>query len=93
MVVADGRILHNYSLQVNESSLTGESTNVEKSEEILKGELPLGDRVNMVYSGSLVTLRTCGGGCDRNRNADRNGENCQSHERYAGEKDTAAGEP
>lgn len=55
MVVADGRILHNYSLQVNESSLTGESTNVEKSEEILKGELPLGDRVNMVYSGSLVT--------------------------------------
>ncbi len=54
-MVADGRILHNYSLQVNESSLTGESTNVEKSEEILKGELPLGDRVNMVYSGSLVT--------------------------------------
>ena len=30
LVVADGRILENYSLQVNESSLTGESTNVEK---------------------------------------------------------------
>ena len=28
LVVADGRILENYSLQVNESSLTGESTNV-----------------------------------------------------------------
>ena len=55
MVVADGRILHNYSLQVNESSLTGESTNVEKTEVTLKGELPLGDRVNMIYSGSLVT--------------------------------------
>ncbi|MCH1982722.1 cation-translocating P-type ATPase [Ruminococcus sp. OA3] len=55
MVVADGRILHNYSLQVNESSLTGESTNVEKTEGILEGELPLGDRVNMIYSGSLVT--------------------------------------
>ena len=32
MVVADGRILNNYSLQVNESALTGESANVEKTE-------------------------------------------------------------
>lgn len=55
LVVADGRILKNYSLQVNESSLTGESTNVEKTEGSLKGELPLADRTNMVYSGSLVT--------------------------------------
>lgn len=30
MIVADGRILRNYSLQVNEGSLTGESANVEK---------------------------------------------------------------
>lgn len=55
MVAADGRILHNYSLQVNESALTGESTNVDKSDITLKEELPLGDRINMVYSGSLVT--------------------------------------
>lgn len=55
LVVADGRILHNYSLQVNESALTGESTNVDKSECILKEDIALGDRVNMVYSGSLVT--------------------------------------
>ncbi len=55
MVCADGRILYNYSLQVNESSLTGESTNVDKKEVCLDGEMPLGDRVNMVYSGSLVT--------------------------------------
>lgn len=55
MVAADGRILHNYSLQVNESALTGESTNVDKSDIILKEELTLGDRINMVYSGSLVT--------------------------------------
>ena len=55
MVVADGRILNNYSLQVNESSLTGESTNVDKSEGIFDGEVPLADRTNMVYSGSLVT--------------------------------------
>ena len=55
MVVADGRILKNYSLQVNESSLTGEAANIDKSEEVLKGTVPLADRVNMVYSGSLVT--------------------------------------
>lgn len=55
MVCADGRILYNYSLQVNESSLTGESTNIDKKEVCLEGEMPLGDRINMVYSGSLVT--------------------------------------
>ncbi len=55
MIVADGRILHNYSLQVNESSLTGESTNVEKSDAVIPGTPVLADRKNMVYSGSLVT--------------------------------------
>lgn len=55
MIVADARIIANYSLQVNESSLTGESTNVDKMETELPQELPLADRVNMVYSGSLVT--------------------------------------
>lgn len=55
LVVADGRIINNYSLQVNESSLTGESTNVDKSEDVLNNELPLADRTNMVFSGSLVT--------------------------------------
>ena len=55
MVVADGRIIHNYSLQVNESSLTGESTNIDKTEDVIAREVPLGDRTNMVFSGSLVT--------------------------------------
>lgn len=55
LIVADGRIIHNYSLQVNESSLTGESANIEKTQEIMLGDLALGDRKNMVYSGSLVT--------------------------------------
>lgn len=55
MVVADGRILNNYSLQVNESSLTGESTNVDKEEGTIDSEMALADRTNMVYSGSLVT--------------------------------------
>ncbi|MBR3599022.1 MAG: cation-translocating P-type ATPase [Lachnospiraceae bacterium] len=55
MIAADGRIVSNYSLQVNESSLTGESLNVDKKDIEIGENMPLGDRVNMVYSGSLVT--------------------------------------
>ena len=55
LVVADGRVLNSYSLQVNESSLTGESTSVDKSEAVIQNEVPLADRTNMVYSSSLVT--------------------------------------
>ena len=56
MVVADGRILENYSLKVNESSLTGESEGVEKTAQAIEQEeVALGDRKNMVFSGSLVT--------------------------------------
>lgn len=55
MVVADGRIMENFSLQVNESSLTGESTNVDKQDTDMDTEAPLADRINMVYSSSLVT--------------------------------------
>ena len=56
MVVADGRILENFSLKVNESSLTGESEGVEKTAETISaGQVALGDQKNMVFSGSLVT--------------------------------------
>lgn len=56
LVVADGRILENYNLQINESSLTGESTAVEKHADVIaEKEVALGDRKNMVFSGSLVT--------------------------------------
>lgn len=55
MVTADGRIIANYSLQVNESSLTGESANVDKKDETISEEAALGDRYNMVFSGSMVT--------------------------------------
>ena len=54
-ICADGRILENYSLKVNESSLTGESLSVEKSTDPIDGEVPIGDRKNMVFSGSFVT--------------------------------------
>ena len=56
MVAADGRIIENFSLQVNESSLTGESESVNKFIDIIeKEEIALGDQKNMVFSGSLVT--------------------------------------
>ena len=54
-IPADGRIIENASLKVDESALTGESVGVEKTNETLEGELTLGDRKNMVYSGSFVT--------------------------------------
>ena len=54
MIVADGRIIHSYSLHVNESSLTGESTNVEKNNDEMPEDTDLADRTNMVHSGSLV---------------------------------------
>ncbi len=55
-VSADGRIIENYSLQANESSLTGESVSVIKTvEEISESDVPIGDRKNMVFAGSLIT--------------------------------------
>lgn len=56
LVVADGRIIENFSLKVNESSLTGESESVEKDAAIINTDkVALGDQTNMVFSGSLVT--------------------------------------
>ena len=43
------------NMKTDESALTGESMGVEKTSERLEGELALGDRKNMVYSGSFVT--------------------------------------
>ena len=54
-VFSDGRIIENASLKVDESAMTGESEPVEKQETVLDGEKPLGDRVNMLYSGSFAT--------------------------------------
>ena len=56
LITADGRVIESYSLQVNESSLTGESLSVDKvTDKIDNEEVALGDQRNMVFSGSLVT--------------------------------------
>lgn len=56
LAVADGRLLECHNLQVNESSLTGESLAVEKQAEAMEteGAVPLGDQSNMIFSGSLI---------------------------------------
>lgn len=54
-IPADGRILTSASLKVDESALTGESLGVDKNIEPIQAQASLGDRVNMVYSGSFVT--------------------------------------
>ncbi|GGH28903.1 cation-translocating P-type ATPase [Paenibacillus segetis] len=53
-VPADGRLIETRSLKVNEGMLTGESEAADKDVAVISGEVPLGDRRNMVYSGSLV---------------------------------------
>ncbi len=54
-VCADGRLLECASLKCAESALTGESLPVEKDTDEITGETALGDRKNMVFSGSFVT--------------------------------------
>lgn len=56
VIPADIRFTEVYTLKVDESTLTGESVNVEKTADTLPpGEYPLGDRVNMGYRGTSVT--------------------------------------
>jgi magnesium-transporting ATPase (P-type) len=57
-VAADLRLLESRSLSIDEAVLTGESVAVEKHVEALTGTPPLGDRLNMAYSGTLVTYGT-----------------------------------
>jgi Ca2+-transporting ATPase len=55
-VPADLRLFEEYNLQVDEAALTGESLAVEKEAALeLDGDMPLADRRNMAYTGTVVT--------------------------------------
>ncbi|MCK7165102.1 cation-transporting P-type ATPase [Enterobacter cloacae] len=58
-IPADMRLIEAHNLRVEEAILTGESTVVDKHTNPLNGELPLGDRTNLVFSGTTVSA---GGG-------------------------------
>lgn len=80
-VPADCRILESYSMKVEEAAITGESVPVNKIIDILTLkentlDIPLGDRTNMLYSGSTVVYGRGTAIVTRNWNEYRNGKNC-----------------
>jgi Ca2+-transporting ATPase len=54
-IPADSRIFEEYNLQTQEASLTGESTPVKKEVKALAEKTPLADRINMVFSGTVIS--------------------------------------
>ena len=55
-VPADCRLIESVNLKIQESALTGESEAIQKQTDPVSGEdLPLGDRTNMAYMGTVVT--------------------------------------
>jgi Ca2+-transporting ATPase len=57
IIPADIRIIESANLKIQEAALTGESEAVEKKPDIINGkDIPLGDRKNMAYRGTVVTV-------------------------------------
>ena len=55
-IPADVRFIETHQIKVDESTLTGESNNVEKNNKTLpNGDYPLGDRINMGFKGTYIT--------------------------------------
>ena len=54
-IPADGRLIESTALQTAEAALTGESLPVTKDTAVIAEEVPLGDRDNMVFSGTAAT--------------------------------------
>ena len=90
IAAADGRILENYSLQVNESALTGESENINKTDRPLDAEELPGRPPEYGLQWFACCLRACGGACDGDRHGYGNGENRASDGIRAGEGNTPA---
>lgn len=57
IIPADIRIVDSANLKIQEAALTGESEAVEKKPDVIDNkEIPLGDRKNMAYMGTVVTV-------------------------------------
>ena len=54
-IPADGRLVESAALQTGEATLTGESLPVSKDTKTIVADVPLGDRHNMIFSGTAVT--------------------------------------
>ena len=78
-IPADARLIQSTALQTAEAALTGESLPVSKDIAPIPGEAGLGDRHNMIFSGTAGDLRARPGGRHRHRHADRDG----AHRRHA----------
>ncbi|HQY94616.1 MAG TPA: cation-translocating P-type ATPase, partial [Caldilinea sp.] len=55
-ISADGRLIGVTSLQMAEAALTGESQPVTKTTALIDGKAGLGDRTNMIFSGTVATF-------------------------------------
>ena len=53
-IPADARVIKSYFGKVDESILTGESLSVDKDEDVIKEDVTISDRKNMVYSGTVL---------------------------------------
>ena len=60
-IPADLRLFRLKNLQIDEAPLTGESMSVTKSIDTLDGDVPLADRLNLAFAGTLVTTGTAAG--------------------------------
>ncbi|MFC1732983.1 calcium-translocating P-type ATPase, SERCA-type [candidate division KSB1 bacterium] len=54
-IPADGRIIELANLQTQEAALTGESLPIKKEDGVYKKDLGIGDRKNLIYSGTVIT--------------------------------------
>lgn len=56
LVPADGRVVQSVNLRIEEAALTGESHPVDKKPDVIKQhKVPMGDRMNMVFMGTVIT--------------------------------------
>ena len=82
-VPADARLIQSTALQTAEAALTGESLPVSKDIAPITGEAGLGDRRNMIFSGTAATYGR-GRAVVTARDADPNGAHCRNAERRGG---------